>query len=156
MTTSTNQSTIKKTTLDDKWILWYHDNDSTDWSIDGYQQIIEIDNVEDFWLTFNKIRDFSTGMFFLMRKGCLPIWETYDGNVHFIKYRSNRKFYYQQWLNLCKASIGETITNEPKKIIGVSISPKMKNIVIRIWMLNDKIPKFLPELDINMERCLFE
>lgn len=152
---SSNQL-VKATKLDCKWILWYHDNNNDDWSIDGYQQIIEIDTLEDFWLTFNKIRDFSVGMFFLMREGCLPIWETYDGQVHFVKYRSNHKFYYGQWLNLCKAAIGETVTNDPKKIIGVSVSPKMKNIVIRIWMLTDKVPKFLHELDINMERCIFE
>jgi hypothetical protein len=142
--------------LNDKWVLWYHPVDTDDWTINGYEQIIEIETVEDFWLTFNKIRDFSFGMFFLMRKGCLPIWETYDEKVHFVKYRSNKKFYFQQWLNLCKASIGEIITGEPRQIVGVSISPKMKNIIIRIWMIRDSAPDFLPELNINMERCLFE
>ena len=142
--------------LDGSWVLWFHPVDNEDWSLNGYEQIIEIDSIEEFWLTFNKIRDFSFGMFFLMRKGCLPIWETYDGNVHFVKYRSNKKFYYQQWLNVCKASVGETITDDPKTIIGVSISPKMKTIIIRIWMTNTSMPYFLPDLNIKPEACLFE
>jgi len=143
--------------LDTNWVLWYHPADSNDWSIDGYERIIEMENLDDFWLTFNRIRDFSFGMFFLMRKDCLPIWESYSHKIHFIKYCCNKKFYYQQWINLCKATVGETITSDPKKIVGVSISPKIKNIIIRIWMLDEnKKPDFLPELNINLERCHFE
>ena len=145
-----------KSILNNKWILYYHAIDSEDWTENGYEPIIEIETVEDFWFTFNKIRDFSTGMFFLMRKGNLPIWESYNGEVHYVKYRSNKKFYFQQWLHLCKAAVGETITDDPSKIIGVSISPKMKNIIIRIWIKSDKAPIFLSDLNINMDKCLFE
>ena len=47
-----------KTALNDSWVLWHHSAESRDWSINGYEKIIEISTISDFWLTFNKIRDF--------------------------------------------------------------------------------------------------
>lgn len=151
-----NQTNNNSNPLNCKWVLWYHDNNSDDWTINGYKKILELETVEDFWLIFNKIRDFSIGMFFLMRNGCLPIWESYNGNIHFIKYRSYIRTYQYQWLNLCKASIGEIITDNPSEIVGVSISPKMKTIIMRIWITTDKIPNFIPDVEIPLDKCLFE
>jgi len=148
--------------LNTPWVLWYHSSDNNDWSIDGYQQIIEIGTVEEFWLTFNKIRDFTIGMFFLMRKDHLPIWESYQRPVHFLKYRSNKRQFYQQWLNLCKALIGETLlaksdsTSDVSEVVGVSLSPKFKNLIIKIWTHHTSLPELNPQLEIASETPIFE
>lgn len=145
----------KNYNLNDKWILWYHSVDDNSWTIDDYYKIMEINTISDFWTVFNKISDFTIGMFFLMRANCLPIWETYD-KLHFIKCKNNKKSYRSQWDNLCKAAIGEIITDRPDKILGITISPRQKNVVIKLWTYETKIPKFNHIVDIKADQCLFD
>lgn len=142
--------------LDDCWTLWYHELNNDNWTIGGYQELVDIETVDEFWKLYNTINDFSTGMFFLMRKGCLPIWESYKTKIHFVKYRTGKKFYMTQWMDLCKAAIGETITTKSKNTVGISISPKFKNMIIRIWTFDDEFPSYLPELKIDAAHCMFE
>ena len=35
--------------LKNKWVLWYHNLSNSDWSINGYNKIYDIETVEDFW-----------------------------------------------------------------------------------------------------------
>jgi len=120
------------------WVLWHHDINDPNYKIEAYFKIIEIETIEDFWITFNQITDFSNGMFFLMRKGISPLWED-PINAHggAWKFKVKRSEATNIWVNLAMTVIGETISDHPEKITGISISPKYQNATIRVWN-NDK------------------
>ena len=40
--------------LNDTWVLWFHDINETDWSINGYQKIVEIDSLKVFGIYIKK------------------------------------------------------------------------------------------------------
>lgn len=144
--------------LQSTWTLWYHAVDNEDWSIKSYQQLVDIESVEDFWIVFNNIPDFSSGMYFLMRKDHLPIWESYEKKMHFLKYRTSKKQFYQQWVDLCKALIGETISTDSFQMLGASLSPKFKNLIIRLWTYHSSLSEINlnPALESAEEKPMFE
>ena len=129
------------------WSLWYHDKDNNDWSINGYQHIVDISSVEEFWMTYNRIPDFTSGMFFLMRGKNLPIWETFQEPIHFIKYKAEKRTFYKLWFDICKLLIGETITDNPSRMVGVSLSPKFRNMIIKIWTHETSLVPIRGEFD---------
>ena len=63
--------------LTNKWILWYHDLDESDWSINGYQKIAEFDTIEDFCKIQKSVDEIivQNSMLFIMRDSIQPIWE---------------------------------------------------------------------------------
>ena len=142
--------------LNSRWILWFHNNTNNDWTIKGYEKLVEIETIEEFWTVFNTIKDFTNGMFFLMREGCLPIWESYRKKIHFIKYRADRRSYLERWTTLAKGCIGETITNEPENVVGLSISLKFKSLIIKVWNYYPVMPKLSSDLKLDGENIVFE
>ena len=68
-----------KKILNSKWVLWVHKVNDSDWTIDSYKKICEIDSIEKFFLiSYNwekYLPRLDTGIFFLMREGVFPKWE---------------------------------------------------------------------------------
>lgn len=133
------KSKSKKTPLQNKWIIWGHEINVDDWSIESYKQIYEFDTIEDFWIFFNNIKHFKDFMLFVMRGDTLPIYED--------KMCENGGFYsYVVPINklgnsinlLLTRMIGETLTDKEvyDEIIGMSVSPKGSRGVIKIWNKN--------------------
>lgn len=141
--------------LKDTWTLWYHRSDGDDWTINGYEELVDLKSLEEFWLVYQRIQDFTIGMFFLMRKGYLPIWEDYQKPVHFLKYITVKTNYMNEWLNLCLTAIGETACQEQDKMFGVSISPKVRNLIIRLWTFQTSMPVMNPILKLPTEKCQY-
>lgn len=120
--------------LKNTWVLWYHDIENPNYNIDDYLKIIEIETVEDFWVTFNQISDVSNGMFFLMRKGVTPQWDhPININGGTWKFKIKKSDANTVWINVALTLIGETISDKSEKIVGLSISPKYQNVTIRVW-----------------------
>jgi hypothetical protein len=123
--------------LDDMWTMWYHDLVSTDFSLKSYVKIFSFNTIEDFWIMSNNIENIGNGMYFLMREGYLPIWEDpkhkNGGSWSFkIDMRKLSKF----WQELSCHCIGETICNNSKSVIGLSVSPKISSVIVRVWTSN--------------------
>lgn len=120
--------------LKDTWVLWYHPIDLDKWTIDTYQIVMEISNVNDFWITFRQISNINSGMYYLMRKGYPPLWDDPinigGGGWTFKVGKEDTKNF---WMSLACLCIGEQV---PPNVVGVSTSPKLRFSTIRVWSSN--------------------
>lgn len=130
---------LDKHLLANTWILWYHDPDDTNWSLASYKKIYEFNTIEDFWRLYNNLPSIANTMFFLMKKGHPPIWEVPQNiNGGAWLYRFPKKMADCYWTKFSMYLIGETFMNDTQDIIGISISPKIFNVTIRIWNCNSE------------------
>ena len=117
--------------LHDKWVLWYHTG-VKDWSINSYKQIYEINDVETLWRVINNIYTFTTRSFFF-RKGILPIYEDEQHkNGGALSYKVHKTNADKVWEKMCCLALGETINKIQLNTTGLSISPKLHSVVIKI------------------------
>lgn len=130
--------------LSDKWVMWFHDPFDSEWGLDSYVKMCEIDTIENFWSVFNKIDKnlLIEGMFFLMKEGIKPLWEdekNIDGGCW--SYRIQKKIAYEAWVNLSIALCGNQLINEKynENLNGISISPKKSFCIVKIWNNDSKI-----------------
>ena len=117
--------------LQDSWILWFHNLQSKDWTINGYEKVGEIKTIEDFWVLYNNV-DFTIGMYFIMRSKYIPIWDdpcNINSSSFTNRYTINDSHYH--FTMMSALLIGENLN---PLITGLSVSPKTKNAVIRIWI----------------------
>ena len=150
--------------LHNKWTLWYHALTSQDWTVKGYNKICDIESVEDFWninerLNINIIQN---GMFFLMKKDVLPLWED-EKNINggCWSYKISKKDSFTSWLEISMAVCGEyLLKGQNTNIInGISISPKRNFCIIKIWNNDSKIndPKLLSKVyNLQINNCLYK
>lgn len=118
------------------WVLWYHSIDDTNWTKDTYTKVAEIETVEDFLGVFRKFETFTKGMFFFMRKDIFPQWED-ESNIGggYWSYKIGKNVAEKAWFNLASSCIGECLTKNPEymfNINGISYSPKINNVIIKI------------------------
>jgi len=125
--------------LQNTWILWHHDVNSDDWSLDSYQKIYEFNTIQDFWRLYNNLPSIVNSMFFLMKKNYPPIWEApqnINGGAWLFKFPKKMGDCY--WLKFSCYLVGETFANNTDDIIGLSLSSKSKNfnVTIAVWNKN--------------------
>ena len=117
------------TPLNSKWVIWYHDR-GNDWTMNGFRKIHEIDSIESFWDVYLKLSNYIIlkGMFFLMRKGIEPRWETEQNiNGGCWSFKINKKDAFISWLYLSIYTCSEILTQNTENsnlVNGISISPK--------------------------------
>lgn len=120
--------------LNDTWVLWFHDMNNEKWDLDSYVQLFTFNTVEDFWILYNSLNNLYNGMYYLMRKGYPPIWDhAKNVNGGGWTFRIDKKYAHEFWEKLSCFCVGETLSKTPTNIIGVSISPKMRNVTVRLW-----------------------
>jgi hypothetical protein len=121
------------------WNVWYH-HSLDDWTIGGYRKIFEIKTVRDFWLFHNNIGclgGINNLHFFIMRDGITPIYEdkkncyggTWSMLVPLNKVNST-------WISVAAKLMGETLSNNPLTITGISTNVKSDVGVVKIWNNN--------------------
>ena len=140
------------------WVLWFHSLDDTNWTKDTYTKIAEINSVEEFLGVYQDFDTFGKGMFFLMRKDIFPQWED-ESNIKggYWSYKIGKTVAEKAWFELSCACIGECLTKKPEDMFnvnGISYSPKINNVIIKILnrhceinnslVLNDKIENLHP------------
>lgn len=108
--------------------LWFHSFDSSDWTINGYQLIQSIKTIEQFWVTINNL-NLTTGIFFFIKDGYLPVWE----NTNSIFYTTKIDINNGTDLFIYIAGLLFTENLENDNVYGVSVSPKIKFSIIRLW-----------------------
>jgi hypothetical protein len=129
--------------LNDKWVLWFHNPNDTNWDFSSYMNVYEINSIETFWDVFNNINksNVENGMFFMMRKDIKPLWED-DKNKEggCWSFKILKKNIFDSWLDVCVNCVNETLARDSENInliTGISISPKKSFCIIKIWN-NDK------------------
>ena len=125
--------------LENNWVLWFHDYNNKDWSLESYEKLYTIKSVEDFWRLFSNWNDalpeLENNMYFIMKEGVMPIWE-HETNLMggCWSFRISRRNIFTAWTELAMKMFGNTLCKENHHMInGISISPKKNYSIIKIW-----------------------
>jgi hypothetical protein len=142
--------------LSSRWSLWYHDITEESWELTSYKKLYYINTVEDYIMIHNTIPTFTSGMFIMMREGYSPRREDMDhANGGFWSFKIPKKNANQIWEEVVGRTIGNTMTKQTEdsnEIIGLSISPKINNCIIKIW--NRDKTKADPNMLVNSVRYI--
>jgi hypothetical protein len=128
--------------LNRKWILWSHLPQNPDWTIRSYNQICNLNTLEDVVTVLNIIPDalLTSCMLFFMRDGVAPMWEdpkNKDGGC--FKYRIINKHVPQTLKHMIYTLVGETLSTNKlflQNVTGITISPKKKFCILKVWTSN--------------------
>ena len=122
-------------TLNHKWTLWFHDPDDKRWTPDSYNKLATITTLEEFLTYYESIDSFISGMFFMMKNDIPPIWED-PANIKggILTYKLLKTNSDKIWEELSMMLIGGTLCDDYTYINGISISPKINNCIIKIWI----------------------
>lgn len=123
--------------LENIWVLWFHKVNDNNWNIDSYIKIYEIHTYHDLLYMFKMIENITSGMFFLMKKDIVPIFEDVNNiNGGYWSLRITKKDSFEYWQKIlyymCVENLSINKLHE-NKINGVSISPKINNCIFKIW-----------------------
>ena len=120
-----------------KWKIWYHDS-KEDWTINGYQQLYNINNIQEYWKLYNnweKLNGINSKHFFIMKNDITPIWEDPD-NKHggCWSFKVNENMAQDLWNDLSLQLVTENLSSKEDDIIGLSACLKKNNFsVIKVW-----------------------
>jgi hypothetical protein len=141
-------------TLPYRYVLWAHDINNKDWTLDGYQKLCIITNISEFWRLFNNFNKYGYKFrhFFLMKEGVVPIWEHETnrfGGMCSLKVDIGSSI--NVLTDLCVHMMCNRLTDDSNldDINGISISPKNSWAIIKIWnkdCKNDISKNLLPSL----------
>jgi hypothetical protein len=121
----------------DTWVLWYHDPNNSDYSIESYIKILEISDVETFWTTVEAIsaEAWNSGMFFFMKQGIRPLWDAPEndkGGAWSKKVDAmDTNSVFLDCMVHCIA--GKLLTKHNETVVGVTLSPKGQFHIIKVW-----------------------
>ena len=126
---------IDKNKLDFKWTLWYHDPDDKKWDLNSYIKISTFTTLEEILTYYDEIKIFTHGMFFVMKENIPPIWED-PANIKggIMTYKLLKNISNKVWEELSMSLVGGSLTDDYTYINGISISPKINNCIIKIWI----------------------
>lgn len=149
-------STIETTKFQYSWILWYHDPENKDYSLESYVKIADMSTPQQFWTVIDSISKeaWESGMFFFMRRGFKPIWDAPEneaGGAWSKKLEASEA--YSVFVDLMVHCItNELLGSRKETLVGLTISPKGPFSIIKIWnttttvsdnsYLNQKIHQF--------------
>ena len=123
--------------MSESFVLWYHDPNSSDYSLSSYIRIMEISSVNDFWSSTEAISPeaWNSGMFFFMRKGIRPLWDAPEndkGGAWSKKVDASETFdVFVDCMVHCLA--GSMLKEKNETIAGVTVSPKGQFHIIKVW-----------------------
>ena len=119
------------------WNIWAHDKADADFTNDSYKKCFTIATLEDFWVFFNNVNDFTRHQFYVMRKDIAPIYEVpenIDGGAYsFLITTSNNVK--NGFIALTIRVISENLL-PPKhynQVTGIYLNPKPEGANIKVW-----------------------
>ncbi|KAG1148557.1 hypothetical protein G6F37_010467 [Rhizopus arrhizus] len=135
--------------LQNTWTLWFDNpgkkTSAQSWA-DNLKEVISIENVEDFWSTFNnvcKINHLSPNSnFHLFKQGIRPEWEdpaNAEGGKYGIQFPKNKAgdAINEHWMNLLLAVIGEQL-DEEDEVCGAVVSVRKSFYRVALWTQTSK------------------
>lgn len=132
------------TCLPGKFVVWYHSVTNTSWSKNSYENLCDglpdksVETIRDLCQVYASYqKNVTAGMFFLMRKGIMPMWEDpANAKGGYWSFKVPKRSSNDVWLQLTSAFVGNTLLKDSSKsdqITGISASPKISNCVMKIW-----------------------
>jgi hypothetical protein len=122
--------------------MYFHKVNDSNWDINSYIKINQIEKMDDLLYLFNKIKNYTSGMFFIMKDDIKPIYEdkrNINGGVW--TFKLSKKYCNVFWKEICLLFCKNELTNKKEDgeiINGLSISPKINNIILKIWISKAK------------------
>lgn len=119
------------------WVLWYHDPNNADYSLESYIKILNVTNAEEFWSVVQAISQeaWNSGMFFFMRDGYRPLWDAPEndkGGAWSKKVdASETHAVFVDCMIHCLAE--KMLKSNNECVAGVTLSPKGNFHIIKIW-----------------------
>lgn len=162
---STTQKSIEKRQLNDSWVYYLHLHDNKDWSINSYIDMVHIDNVESAILLNDEIHYdlIKKSMMFFMKHHIKPLWEdSHNKNGGCFSFKVINKDIEKVWKRVFFHLVGCTLTKDPeihKHINGITLSPKKKFCILKVWMASCDFKDtdiFNPINDLDCAGCLFK
>ena len=126
--------------IKDNWNFFIHLHDNKNWDINSYIHIINLDNIENTILLNDEINYdlIKKSMLFLMKKDILPMWEDeHNKNGGCFSFKVLNKDIEIVWKLVYYNLIGGSITKNKahyNNINGITLSPKKKFCILKIWM----------------------
>ena len=151
--------------LNNNWSFYIHLHDNYDWSINSYIKIINFECLKNAILLNDEINYdlIKKSMMFLMKSDILPIWECDENKKGgSFSFKIPNKDIENVWKNIYINLICKTITkntDDYDKINGISLSPKKKFCILKIWMSDCQLTNpniFIKIENLNIETCLFK
>lgn len=124
-----------------KYVLWCHDIQCKDWSLNGYIKLCTISNVSEFWKLFNNLDKvgYRFNNIFFMKEGIDPTWEhEKNRNGGICSMKSDIYESLDIYEELCCYLICGTLTDKPDDINGISFCPKNNWGIVKIWNADKK------------------
>ena len=131
--------------FNNSWVIWYHNPVNENWDIKSYENVFEINNLQDlscFQNSKHLLPSLSTSMFFIMRKKTdvdyvYPMWEDDNnkkGGCWSFKIPNEKvEFIWRSFLiYLSGENLGNSLENS-QQFNGVSFSPKNGFCIVKIW-----------------------
>lgn len=124
------------------YVLWAHEKNKNDWSVDSFDKIVVISNVSEFWKLFNNFHkfDYINQYYFLMKENVVPLWEhPSNKNGGICSFKSKISDGMNMLIFLATMMAYGKITNDENDaddINGVSMSPHNNCIIVKIWNKN--------------------
>ena len=152
--------------LNDKWDLYYHLPNDSNWNLLSYKHIMKDIDCVDAVKALNSNMDeyiVKSSMLFAMRNGITPLWEDPKNRTGgCFSFKVINKYVTNIWKNLFCALCGETLMKDVKKnniVNGITISPKKNFCVIKIWLSSCEYvdPYVLSDIrNLSKEGCIFK
>lgn len=142
--------------IPEKWVLWYHSINDTQWGKETYKNIYTISSLYDYQYIIDVYKQdhYQNGMFFCMKEGIFPNWEDPDNREGgCLSFKISSKYVLKEWNELLlKCITGHTLSSNNIEINGISISPKKEFNIIKIWFRNNlfEYQKYFLEYGSNM------
>ena len=128
--------------LSNSYTVWFHKSKDSNWGVSSYKKVKHFDNVKDFWMFYLYSSKFTNGMFYLMKKDIVPMWED-KNNIkgRCYSYKISKEKTAELWETLSCLLIGDTLAEEDSQckschINGISLTFRKLNSIIKIWTCN--------------------
>lgn len=128
---------IETTKFPYSWVLWYHDPENKDYSLNGYVMIADLNTPQQFWTVVDSISKeaWESGMFFFMRRGFKPLWDVPEneaGGAWSKKIEASEV--YNAFVDLMVHCItNELMSSRKETLVGITLSPKGPFSIVKIW-----------------------
>jgi|TARA_Y100000816_G_scaffold290501_1_gene279342 hypothetical protein len=151
--------------LQNKWTFYLHLHDTREWNLESYKKILRFNSVENAILLNDEIHYdlIKKSMMFLMKEDIKPMWEdVHNQQGGCFSFKVLNKDIEQVWKHVYFSVIGNTITKrkvDHSKINGITLSPKKKFCILKIWMKDCALKDpsiFIAIPNLSNEGCLFK
>jgi len=138
-------SNIDTTQFQYTWILWYHDPENKDYSLNSYIKIADVRNPKQFWTVMDSISKeaWESGMFFFMKTGYAPLWDSKENeNGGAWSKKIDSSLMHTTFMDMmvhCVAN--DVLIHRKETLVGITVSPKGPFSIIKIWNTTTTVDK---------------